>query len=76
MSYCHGKIEKSLLGHSFKVMCQEYPRIILIGTVIQNNAMRKLVEETATGGALVVKRDGIVKELPAKELLRTLPKEE
>lgn len=40
-------------------------------------AMRKLVEETAaTGGTLVVKRDGIVKEVPAKDLLRTLPKEE
>ncbi|QNL51859.1 hypothetical protein H8S90_09925 [Olivibacter sp. SDN3] len=40
-------------------------------------AMRKLVEETAaTGGSLVVKKDGVIKEVPAKELLGTLPKEE
>jgi len=39
--------------------------------------MRKLVEETAaTGGSLVVKKDGVLKEVPAKELLGTLPEEE
>jgi len=40
-------------------------------------AMRKLVEETAANdGSLVVKNDGIIKEVPAKELLGRLPKEE
>jgi len=39
-------------------------------------AMRKLADETAaTGGTLVVKKDGVLKEVPAKELLGTLPEE-
>jgi len=37
-------------------------------------ALRKLAEETAAkGGSLVVKIDGEIKEVPAKELLKTLP---
>jgi hypothetical protein len=38
-------------------------------------ALRKLVEESAANDeSLVVKRDGEIKEVPAKELLKTLPK--
>lgn len=40
-------------------------------------ALRKLTEETALkGGSLVVKIDGEIKEIPAKELLKTLPKQD
>jgi len=46
---------------------------ILLG---MRKAMRKLVEETAAKeGNLVVKRNGEIKEVPAKELLKTLPEE-
>ncbi len=39
-------------------------------------ALRKLAEETAAKeGSLVVKIDGEIKEVPAKELLKTLPKQ-
>ncbi len=39
-------------------------------------ALRKLVEESAANGeSLVIKRDGEIKEVPAKDLLKTLPKE-
>ncbi|MBK1439520.1 hypothetical protein JHJ32_05955 [Parapedobacter sp. ISTM3] len=39
-------------------------------------ALRKLAEETAMkGGSLVVKIDGEIKEVPAKELLKTLPEQ-
>lgn len=39
-------------------------------------ALRKLVEESAANGeSLVIKRDGEIKEIPAKDLLKTLPKE-
>jgi hypothetical protein len=39
-------------------------------------AMRKLAEETAAkGGSLVVKIDGEIREVPARELLKTLPQE-
>ncbi|GGC40776.1 hypothetical protein GCM10011386_36050 [Parapedobacter defluvii] len=37
-------------------------------------ALRKLCEETAAkGGSLVIKRDGEIQNVPAKELLKTLP---
>lgn len=40
-------------------------------------ALRKLAEETAAkGGSLVVKIDGEIKDVPAKELLETLPKQD
>lgn len=40
-------------------------------------ALRKLAEETAAkGGSLVVKIDGEIKDVPAKELLKTLPKQD
>ena len=40
-------------------------------------ALRKLAVETAAkGGSLVVKIDGEIKDVPAKELLKTLPEEE
>lgn len=40
-------------------------------------ALRKLAEETAMkGGSLVVKIDGEVKVVPAKELLKTLPEQD
>ncbi|MGK6352424.1 hypothetical protein [Parapedobacter sp. DT-150] len=40
-------------------------------------ALRKLAEETAMkGGSLVVKIDGEVKEVSAKELLKTLPEQD
>ncbi|RQP13387.1 MAG: hypothetical protein EAS52_19660 [Parapedobacter sp.] len=40
-------------------------------------ALRKLAEETAAkGGSLVVKIDGEIKKVPAKELLKTLPKQD
>ena len=40
-------------------------------------ALRKLVEESAANGeSLVIKRDGEIKEVPAKDLLKTLPKED
>jgi len=39
-------------------------------------ALRKLAEETAAkGGSLVVKIDGEIKEVPASELLKNLPKQ-
>lgn len=40
-------------------------------------ALRKLTEETAIkGGSLVVKIDGEIKEVPARELLKTLPEQD
>lgn len=40
-------------------------------------ALRKLAEETAAkDGNLVVKIDGEIKDVPAKDLLKTLPKED
>jgi len=37
-------------------------------------ALRKLVEESAANGeSLVIKRDGEIKDVPAKDLLKTLP---
>ena len=40
-------------------------------------ALRKLAEETAAkGGSLVVKIDGEIKDVPAKELLKTLRKQD
>lgn len=39
-------------------------------------ALRKLaIEAAAKGESLVVKIDGEIKDVPAKELLKTLPKE-
>ena len=39
-------------------------------------ALRKLVEESAANGeSLVIKRDGEIKDVPAKDLLKTLPEE-
>ncbi|SEN29783.1 hypothetical protein SAMN05216436_11452 [bacterium A37T11] len=39
-------------------------------------ALRKLAEETAAnGGSLIVKIDGEIKDVPANELLKTLPKD-
>ncbi len=40
-------------------------------------ALRRLAEETAIkGGSLVVKIDGEIKEVPARELLKTLPEQD
>ena len=39
-------------------------------------ALRKLVEESAANGkSLVIKRDGEIKDIPAKDLLKTLSEE-
>lgn len=45
---------------------------VLLGTKV---ALRKLVIETAEkNGSLIIKVDGEIKEVPAKELLSTLSK--
>jgi len=54
-----------------KLELSEFSEKVMIGL---KKAMRKLVEESAAQDrSLVVKIDGEIKKVPAKELLKTLP---